>query len=226
MRKLVISHKLTNRDSESFRQYLFEISNIDVFSSEEEFECATKSAAGDLKAREELIKRNLRFVVSVAKQYSNSVNHIEDLINEGNRGVIKAANHFDPTTGHKFITFAVWWIRKYITEYMEKHAKLVRLPANKVYGLSKLNRNIDLLEQKLGRTPDVSEIIEFCGSKDDGVDIRNLETINSVRFDSLDREVSFGNEGSITLGEMITNENSQSADHIVTSQGDSSDIKF
>jgi RNA polymerase primary sigma factor len=210
MRKLVINHKITSRDSSSFKKYLNEVSQYDILSPEEEAACAAKAENGDLEAMEELIHKNLRFVVSVAKQYTTSTTTLEDLINEGNIGLIIAAQRYKTSTGFKFITYAVWWIRKSITEFLEKNGKLVRLPANKIYGVAKLNKKIDSLEQQLGRDADITEIIEaFCSEVDKSskgkleMEIRSLETINERNFDSLDREISSNCDGTATLGDMI-----------------------
>jgi len=149
MEALRISSKITNRQSPSFKRYLSEIGEIKMFTAEQEEECSLKAMNGDKKAVDELIKHNLRFVVSVAKQYEQKYNaDLEDLVNEGNIGLTIAAERFDATKGFKFISHAVYWIRKYILEYLTKNARLVRLPANKVVNLNKFNRTVITLEQQ------------------------------------------------------------------------------
>ena len=160
MKQFVITSKVTNRENQSFNQYLKDISEIEVFSSKEEVICAEKASRGDKKAIDELVRRNLRFVVSVAKQYATTQNPLEDLVNEGNIGLIIAAEKFKPEMGFKFISYAVWWVRKIIMEHLSKHGRLVRLPANKINSLSKLDKQINELEQKLGRNVCIQEIIE------------------------------------------------------------------
>jgi RNA polymerase primary sigma factor len=140
MKQLSISTKLTNRDNDSLRQYFKEINSYPKFTPQEEAECASKAVLGDRKALQELINRNLRFVVSVAKQYETKDSPLGDLINEGNLGLIDAANRFDPTLGFKFISYSVWWIRKYITESLTNDGRTVRIPANKVNQLAKLTK--------------------------------------------------------------------------------------
>ena len=167
MKQLKISTKLTNRDIHSFNQYLKEISDIDVFTPEQEAICTEKACKGDQDAIDELVRRNLRFVVSVAKQYATPMNPLEDLVNEGNIGLMLAAQKFRPEMGFKFISYAVWWVRKIIMEHLTKNGRMVRLPANKVNSLSKLDKQIHLLEQKLGRNVSIIEVVEEFGSEMD-----------------------------------------------------------
>lgn len=211
MRKLVITSRLTNRETESFNHYLQEIAQIDVFTPEEELECSIRAANGDKKATEELIKRNLRFVVSVAKYYASAENPVEDLVNEGNIGLIRAAQSFDLTKENKFISYAVWWIRKCILESIAINGRAIRIPANKLNDLSKINAKIIEMEQTLGRSIDIQEVV--CDIDADDLDL--LGTISSFKMDSTDREIG-GKDGSVTtLGELLTDDAFKATDHLV-----------
>lgn len=220
MKNIRITERFTNRETNSFKQYLNEIAEIKMFTSTEEAECALKAENGDKKAINELVKRNLRFVVSVAKQYETSNAPLEDLINEGNIGLIMAAQQYKTDTGFKFITYAVFWIRKMIMEYLAKNSRIVRLPSNKISGLSKLNQEISKLEQKLGRSVDLSEVIEEYGTKFSKEEISELENIAMLSFESLDSTVN-ESEGSCSLYEIMVNKNVNPTDHLVNN----SDIK-
>ena len=158
MRQLRISKSITNRESESIEKYLVEISKVELLSPEEEVNLAEKIKNGDLQALEKLIKANLRFVISVAKQYQNQGLFLNDLINEGNLGLMKAAIRFDETRGFKFISYAVWWIRQSILQALTENSNIVRLPANKTCVKSKLNRAFQQLEQELEREPAAEEM--------------------------------------------------------------------
>ena len=216
MRNLVITAKVTNRDNDSLKQYFREIANFERFTVEQEAKCATKASLGDEKAREELINRNLRFVVSVAKQYETKDVSLADLINEGNLGLIKASKRYKVDTGFKFISYAVWWIRKFITEYLSKNARTVRLPANKLNGLSKLNQNISYLEQKLGRSVDYEDIINHLGEHIGDDDVKSLNNLNSLSVESLDRNINEDSGSLTTLGDMLPdNDFFRTSDHRV-----------
>jgi len=223
MKQLTITTKLTNRENQSFNQYLKDIAEIEAFTPEEETICAEKASYGDKQAIDELVLRNLRFVVSVAKHYATAQNPLEDLVNEGNIGLIIAAEKFKPEMGFKFISFGVWWIRKIIMEHLSKHGRLVRLPANKINSLSKLDKQINQLEQQFGRTVSIHEIIDEFGSE---LEMSNasaynkfkdeynlLDSLSYFSIDSLDRDIS-GDEGNgTTLGETISDESTfKSAD--------------
>src|SRR3569832_1977874 len=160
MRQLKITQSITNRESQSLDKYLHEIGKVDLITAEEEVILAQKIREGDQAALERLTKTNLRFVVSVAKQYQNQGLTLGDLINEGNLGLIKAAKRFDETKGFKLISYAVWWIRQSILKAITYHARLVRLPANKVGDLSKISKASSELEQHLERAATVEEIAE------------------------------------------------------------------
>ncbi len=160
MRQLKITKSITNRESQSLDKYLQDIGREELITAEEEVELAKKIKAGDQKALEKLTKANLRFVVSVAKQYQNQGLTLPDLINEGNLGLIKAAQKFDETRGFKFISYAVWWIRQSILQALADQSRIVRLPLNKVGSLGRITQASARLEQELEREPTPQEIAE------------------------------------------------------------------
>ena len=161
MRQLKITKSITNRESQSLEKYLQEIGKVDLLTPEEEVDLAQKIKEGDQEALERLTKANLRFVVSVAKQYQNQGLSLSDLINEGNLGLIKAAQRFDETRGFKFISYAVWWIRQSILQALAEQSRIVRLPLNKVGSLNKINRAFSELEQEFEREPSPEELAEL-----------------------------------------------------------------
>jgi len=163
MRQLKIIKQVTNRDTASLDKYLQEIGRVELLTSEDEVILAQRIKLGDQEALEKLTKANLRFVVSVSKQYQNQGLSLPDLINEGNLGLIKAAQRFDETRGFKFISYAVWWIRQSILQALAENSRIVRLPLNKVGVLNKVLRIQSFLEQKLGRNPEADEIAEELG---------------------------------------------------------------
>jgi RNA polymerase primary sigma factor len=158
MRQLKITKSITNRESQSLEKYLQEIGKVDLLTPEEEVELAKRIKQGDQTALERLTKANLRFVVSVAKQYQNQGLSLSDLINEGNLGLIKAAQRFDETRGFKFISYAVWWIRQSILQALAEQSRIVRLPLNKVGSLNKINKAFSELEQNFEREPSAEEL--------------------------------------------------------------------
>jgi RNA polymerase primary sigma factor len=158
MRQLKIIKQVTNRETPSLDKYLHEIGKVELINAEEEVELARRIRKGDGEALEKLIKSNLRFVVSVAKQYQNQGLSLPDLINEGNLGLIKAAQRFDETRGFKFISYAVWWIRQSILQSLAEQARIVRLPLNKIGSLNKINKTFNELEQQFEREPTIVEI--------------------------------------------------------------------
>jgi len=158
MRQLKITKQVTNRETPSLDKYLHEIGKVELISAEEEVELARRIHDGDQKAINRLVNANLRFVVSVSKQYQNQGLSLADLINEGNLGLIKAAKRFDETRGFKFISYAVWWIRQSILQALAEQARIVRLPLNKIGSINKINRALSKLEQELERTPTTDEI--------------------------------------------------------------------
>jgi RNA polymerase primary sigma factor len=158
MRQLKITKSITNRESQSLEKYLQEIGKVDLLTPEEEVDLAKRIKQGDQIALEKLTKANLRFVVSVAKQYQNQGLSLSDLINEGNLGLIKAAQRFDETRGFKFISYAVWWIRQSILQALAEQSRIVRLPLNKVGSLNKINKAFSELEQEYEREPTPDEL--------------------------------------------------------------------
>ncbi|MHC5201878.1 MULTISPECIES: RNA polymerase sigma factor RpoD/SigA [Myroides] len=158
MRQLKITKQVTNRETASLDKYLQEIGKVDLITADEEVELAQRIKAGDQRALEKLTKANLRFVVSVAKQYQNQGLTLPDLINEGNLGLIKAAQRFDETRGFKFISYAVWWIRQSILSALAEQSRIVRLPLNKIGSINKINKMYALLEQSNERPPSAEEI--------------------------------------------------------------------
>jgi RNA polymerase primary sigma factor len=169
MRQLKITKSITNRESASLEKYLQEIGKVDLITADEEVRLAKRIRIGDKTALERLTKANLRFVVSVAKQYQNQGLTLPDLINEGNLGLIKAAQRFDETKGFKFISYAVWWIRQSIMQALAEQSRIVRLPLNKVGSLSKINKAFQMLEQEYDREPTPEEIATLLGIDEDEV---------------------------------------------------------
>jgi RNA polymerase primary sigma factor len=161
MRQLKISKQVTNRDTPSLDKYLQEIGKVELISPEEEVVLARKIRSGDIEALKKLVNANLRFVVSVAKQYQNQGISLPDLINEGNLGLMKAAQRFDETRGFKFISYAVWWIRQAILQALAEQSRIVRLPVNKIGSINKINRAFARLEQVYEREPSSQEIAEM-----------------------------------------------------------------
>jgi RNA polymerase primary sigma factor len=170
MRQLKITKSITNRESQSLEKYLQEIGKVDLLTPEEEVDLAKRIKQGDQVALEKLTKANLRFVVSVAKQYQNQGLSLSDLINEGNLGLIKAAQRFDETRGFKFISYAVWWIRQSILQALAEQSRIVRLPLNKVGSLNKINKAFSELEQQYEREPSPEELADLLDITTDEVE--------------------------------------------------------
>jgi RNA polymerase primary sigma factor len=183
MRQLKITKSITNRNIASLDKYLQEIGKEELITAEEEVELARRIKAGDKKALEKLTKANLRFVVSVAKQYQNQGLSLPDLINEGNVGLIKAAQRFDETRGFKFISYAVWWIRQSILQALAEQSRIVRLPLNQVGSLNKIKKVSSKLEQEFERAPSNEEIAQAMEMSEDKID--NAQKINT-RYVSMD----------------------------------------
>ena len=160
MRQLKITKQVTNRETASLDKYLQEIGKVELITADEEVELAQRIRQGDMAALEKLTKANLRFVVSVSKQYQNQGLSLPDLINEGNLGLIKAARRFDETRGFKFISYAVWWIRQSILQALAEQSRIVRLPLNKIGSINKINKTYAKLEQEFEREPNAEEIAE------------------------------------------------------------------
>ncbi len=184
MRQLKITKSITNRESESLEKYLQEIGTEELLSTDEEVELAQRIRKGDRKALDKLTKANLRFVVSVAKQYQNQGLSLSDLINEGNLGLIKAAEKFDETRGFKFISYAVWWIRQAILQAIAEQSRIVRLPLNQVGSVNKINRLLNKFEQENERRPSVDEISEQIDLPEDKVGEAMLANTRHVSVDA------------------------------------------
>ena len=194
MRQLKISKQITNRESQSLDKYLQEIGKVDLLTAEEEVNLAIKIKSGDSLALEKLTKANLRFVVSVAKQYQNQGLTLGDLINEGNLGLIKAAKRFDETRGFKFISYAVWWIRQSILQALAEQSRIVRLPLNRVGSLNKISKTFSDLEQRFEREPSTHELAEVLDLPENEV----VDTIKiSGRHISMDAPFVQGEESSL-----------------------------
>ena len=194
MRQLKISKSITNRESASLDKYLQEIGHEELLSVDEEVELAQKIRKGDRKALDKLTKANLRFVVSVAKQYQNQGLSLPDLINEGNVGLIKAAEKFDETRGFKFISYAVWWIRQSILQAIAEQSRIVRLPLNQVGSVNKINRELNKFEQEYERRPSMNEIADRVDLPEDK--IADAMKVNTHHV-SVDAPFSDGEDGSL-----------------------------
>lgn len=207
MRQLKITKSITNRESESLEKYLLEIGKEELLTTDEEVDLAQRIRKGDQKALERLTRANLRFVVSVAKQYQNQGLSLADLINEGNVGLIKAAERFDETRGFKFISYAVWWIRQSILQAIADQSRLVRLPLNQVSSVSKINRMLNKFEQENERRPSVDEISEQTDLPEEKVDEAMM--INS-RHISVDAPFVDGEDNSLL--DVLVNDDAPMAD--------------
>jgi RNA polymerase primary sigma factor len=213
MRQLKITKSITNRESASLDKYLQEIGREELISAEEEVILAKKIRDGDQVALEKLTKANLRFVVSVAKQYQNQGLSLPDLINEGNLGLIKAAKRFDETRGFKFISYAVWWIRQSILQALAEQARIVRLPLNQVGSLNKINKAFSKLEQEFERAPSAEELSAILELPEDKV----ADTMRvSGRHVSMDAPFVQGEEN--TLLDVLINSDSPRADTALISE--------
>jgi len=194
MRQLKISKQITNRESQSLDKYLQEIGKVDLLTPDEEVELAQSIKEGDQLALEKLTKANLRFVVSVAKQYQNQGLSLGDLINEGNLGLIKAGQRFDETRGFKFISYAVWWIRQSILQALAEQSRIVRLPLNRVGSLNKISKTFSELEQKFEREPSPDELAEV-------LDVTTSEVVDTMKISrrhiSMDAPFIQGEENSL-----------------------------
>ncbi len=206
MRQLKITKSITNRESQSLEKYLQEIGKVELISPEEEVKLAIRIKQGDQKALDKLTKANLRFVVSVAKQYQNQGLSLPDLINEGNLGLIKAAQRFDETRGFKFISYAVWWIRQSILQALAEQSRIVRLPLNKVGLTNRIQKAYSHLEQEFEREPSAEELAELLE-----LDIEEVSSTLgiSARHVSMDTPLSEGEDN--TLIDVLVNPNAEMA---------------
>ncbi|MEY3679089.1 MAG: hypothetical protein RLZ47_1560 [Bacteroidota bacterium] len=210
MRQLKITQSITNRESQSLDKYLHEIGKVDLITAEEEVILAQKIREGDQAALERLTKTNLRFVVSVAKQYQNQGLTLGDLINEGNLGLIKAAKRFDETKGFKFISYAVWWIRQSILQAIAEQSRIVRLPLNQVGSLSKISKAFSKLEQEYEREPSPEELADMLETTVDKIS----DTLsNSGRHVSMDAPFVQGEEN--TLLDVLENKDPETDSSLI-----------
>ena len=198
MRQLKITKQVTNRETASLDKYLQEIGKVDLITADEEVELAQKIKAGDQRALEKLTKANLRFVVSVAKQYQNQGLTLPDLINEGNLGLIKAAQRFDETRGFKFISYAVWWIRQSITRAIADQARTIRIPVHMVETINKLVRTQRKLTQELRREPTPEEI-----AAEMKISVERVQQIQKIAQEPVSLETPIGEEDDSTLGDFV-----------------------
>lgn len=219
MRQLKITKSITNRESASLDKYLQEIGREDLITVEEEVELAQRIRKGDQKALEKLTRANLRFVVSVAKQYQNQGLSLPDLINEGNLGLIKAAEKFDETRGFKFISYAVWWIRQSILQALAEQSRIVRLPLNQVGSLNKINKALSKFEQENQRRPSAEELAEQLDLPADKV----ADTMRvSGRHISVDAPFVEGEDNSLL--DVLVNNDSPNADNMLINESLSKEI--
>ncbi|MBA3664266.1 MAG: sigma-70 family RNA polymerase sigma factor [Bacteroidetes bacterium] len=206
MRQLKITKQITNRETASLDMYLQDIGRVELITADEEVVLAQKIKQGDQRALDKLVKANLRFVVSVSKQYQNQGMSLPDLINEGNLGLIKAAQRFDETRGFKFISYAVWWIRQSILQSLAEQSRIVRLPLNKIGAINKINKALSKMEQDLEREPSYDEIGEIL----DMVPKDIQDTMrNNNRHVSMDAPLNV-NEDAGTMYDLMINEESLS----------------
>ncbi|MBK6983583.1 MAG: RNA polymerase sigma factor RpoD/SigA [Bacteroidetes bacterium] len=209
MRQLKITKQITNRETASLDMYLQDIGRVELITADEEVVLAQKIKNGDQRALDKLVKANLRFVVSVSKQYQNQGLSLPDLINEGNMGLIKAAQRFDETRGFKFISYAVWWIRQSILQALAEQSRIVRLPLNKIGAINKINKTFAKLEQQLEREPiaeEISEILDIMPA-----DIRDIMR-NQGRHMSMDAPLGTS-EDSESMYELLENKHEASPDN-------------
>lgn len=209
MRQLKITKQITNRETASLDMYLQDIGRVELITAQDEVVLAQKIRIGDQKALDKLVKANLRFVVSVSKQYQNQGLSLPDLINEGNFGLIKAAQRFDETRGFKFISYAVWWIRQSILQALAEQSRIVRLPLNKIGAINKINKTISQLEQDLEREPSYNELSEALDMLPQ--DIRDTMR-NQSRHMSMDAPLSSSIEDGGSMYDLMQNEASQNPD--------------
>ncbi|TXC78540.1 sigma-70 family RNA polymerase sigma factor [Luteibaculum oceani] len=207
MRQLKIVKQVTNRETASLDKYLQEIGKVELITAEEEVELARRIKKGDQAALEKLTKANLRFVVSVSKQYQNQGLTLPDLINEGNLGLIKAAQRFDETRGFKFISYAVWWIRQSILQALAEQSRIVRLPLNKIGSINKVNKAFSELEQKYERAPTPAELAEIL---DMSVDEVKQSLRNAGRHVSMDAPLKDGDDSSSNMYDVLSSAESPS----------------
>lgn len=214
MKSLEIKQTITTRDSRALKAYFNELKDIKILSHDEEYELAYAAHNGDENARQTLVKHNLRFVISVAKQYETPFLPLEDLINEGNYGLVVASSKFDPSRGFKFLSYAVYWIRRYILSYIADNGKTIRLPNNKINLITKIKDAVSHLEQKLQRFPSFDELVDSLEGQFSNEEVSFYYDTISSKIMSLDMEVGY--EGSTTaLVNLIKDGNTMETTHFV-----------
>ena len=221
MRQIKITTQITNRDSQSIEMYLNEISKMDMVTAEQEVMLSKKIKEGDEDALMKLVNANLRFVVSVAKQYQHQGLPLSDLINEGNVGLIKAAQRFDETKGFKFISYAVWWIRQSILQSLLEQSRLVRLPLNKIGNYSKVNRAVLQFEQENERVPEAEEIANILDLSTN--DVKTLLSEGSRKHMSTDAPLADGED--LTYGDMMSDNAAETPDKSLLQESLQTEIK-
>jgi RNA polymerase sigma factor, sigma-70 family len=220
MRQLKISKSITNREQGALDKYLADIAKEPMISPDEEVELAQKIKMGDQIALDRLVRANLRFVVSVAKQYQNQGLSLADLINEGNVGLIKAAQRFDETKGFKFISYAVWWIRQAILQAVAEQSRMVRLPLNQVGFLSRVKKTASYLEQLYQRKPTIKEIADELDMPED-----KIEAILKINSKEVSMDAPVSSDDDLTFIDTMVPENNYDADKEIVSQTESEEIK-
>lgn len=215
MRQLKISKQITNRETASLDKYLSEIAKVDLITAEDEVELAVRIKQGDQHALDKLVKANLRFVVSVSKQYQNQGLTLPDLINEGNLGLIKAAQRFDETRGFKFISYAVWWIRQSILQALADQARIVRLPLNKIGTINRINKTTSALEQEFEREPTLEEIADALEMPRDEVE---ATLRNQGKHVSMDAPLLSSEEDGRNMLDMMPDESGKGPDFFLINE--------
>jgi RNA polymerase primary sigma factor len=198
MRQLKLTNNIANRDSESVDRYLLDISKKELLSAQDEADLARRSREGDIDALDKLVQANLRFVVSVAKQYQNQGLSLNDLINEGNLGLIRAAQKFDETRGFKFISYAVWWIRQAMSQAIIEQSKIIRIPTGKVQNFSKINKAFQMLEQEYMRDPSIEDVMLKTGLTEEDINEYLKNIVSTVSTDA-----HLGEDGEMTIGDTL-----------------------
>jgi RNA polymerase primary sigma factor len=215
MRQLKISKQVTNRETASLDKYLQEIGRLELITAEEEVELAKRIRLGDHDALDKLTKSNLRFVVSVSKQYQNQGLGLSDLINEGNLGLIKAAQRFDETRGFKFISYAVWWIRQSIMQALAEQSRIVRLPLNRIGAINRINKTFSKLEQQYEREPSAAEIADILEMPTDDI---NDSLRQNLRHLSMDAPMSTSDDNNGTILDLLESSELARPDAVLTSE--------
>jgi RNA polymerase primary sigma factor len=210
MRQLKITKQITQRNDETINRYFNEISKYPLVTAEEEVELSVRIRSGDNEALNKLVQANLRFVISVAKQYQNQGLSFSDLINEGNLGLVKAAKRFDETRGFKFISYAVWWIRQSIIQAISEQTRIVRLPLNRLSSINKIKKAIPYLEQEFQREPSDTEIAGFLNLSDEEVELANKIKKRQVSFD---KPLSLDGDNDFNLYDVVQTDNLPTPDN-------------